>query len=184
MAASGGVGAVRWSSTSLGNYVESSPASSWLGGGTAQGWHADDESWSLSLPWSFPYYGHSYSSVWVCSNGFLDFSSSSPAYANSDAALEASVRIAPLWEDLTTTPAGDDVFVTSNANYVAVRWAANTVSGLDPVNVEAGPTQRRRPIRLRFDGCGNFRRRSAFRRATTDITPFPASTPPPASPLT
>ncbi len=135
--ASGGVGPYTWSAPGLGNYVENSPASGWLGGGTAQGWHADDESWSLALPFSFPYYGKNYNSVWVCSNGFLDFASSAPAYANSDAALEASVRIAPLWEDLTTTTAGDDIFVTSNSSYIAVRWAAHTVSGSNPVNVEA-----------------------------------------------
>ncbi len=135
--ASGGVGPYTWSAPGLGNYVESSQSSGWLSGGTAQGWHADDQSWSLTLPWSFSYYGKSYNSVWVCSNGFLDFTSSSPAYANSDAALEASVRIAPLWEDLTTIAAGDDIFITSTNSYVAVRWAAHTVSGSNPVNVEA-----------------------------------------------
>ena len=108
-----------------------------MSGGTAQGWHADEESWSLSLPWSFPFYGSSYTSVWVCSDGYLDFASSAAAWANSDTALKAAPRIAPLWEDLTTTTAGDDIFVTSNSSYVVVRWAAHTDSGDIPVNFEA-----------------------------------------------
>ncbi|MGO9115920.1 MAG: dockerin type I domain-containing protein [Thermoguttaceae bacterium] len=137
LAATGGIGAYTWSAPGLGNYTESNPGTGWLGGGTAQGWHADDLSWKLSLPFAFPFYGSSYSSLWVCSNGFLDFASSAPAFANSDAALEASPRIAPLWEDLTTTTDGDDIFVTSNANDVVVRWAAHTVSGSNPVNFEA-----------------------------------------------
>ncbi|MGD0899501.1 MAG: hypothetical protein ABR915_16840, partial [Thermoguttaceae bacterium] len=137
LAATGGVGSDAWSIASGTNYTESDPGTGWLGGGTAQGWQADNASWSLALPWAFPYYGTSYSSVNVCSNGFLDFTSTSTSASNSQAALASAVRIAPLWEDLTTATAGDNIYVTSNANYVAVRWAAHTVSGSYPVNFEA-----------------------------------------------
>jgi uncharacterized protein YdeI (BOF family) len=134
--ARGGLGAYTWSTPSIGNYTESNPGTGWLGGGTAQGWHADDSSWSLALPWAFPYYGVNRTSVWVCSNGFLDFTSSSASYTNSQSALKSAVRIAPLWDDLVTDLSGDDIFVTSNASYVAVRWAAHTYSGSYPVNAE------------------------------------------------
>ena len=134
LAAAGGVGSYTWSAG--GSYARTTVSSGWLGGGTAQGWHADDESWSLSLPWSFSYYGHNYSSVWVCSNGFLDFTANSAPWSGSDSALEAATRIAPIWEDLTTF-IPDDVYVTSNSGYVAVRWAAHTFGGGNAVNVEA-----------------------------------------------
>ena len=47
------------------------------------------------------------------------------------------MRIAPIWDDLTTY-SPDDIYVTSNSSYVAVRWAADTYgnSGTS-VNVEA-----------------------------------------------
>ncbi len=138
LTATGGIGAYTWSTAStVGNYTESNPGTGWMGGGTAQGWHADDESWSLTLPFAFPFYGNHYNSVWVDSNGFLDFTTSAAPYIHSDAALEAAVRIAPIWEDLVTTGTGNDIFVTSTASYVAVRWDANTYSGGAAVNVEA-----------------------------------------------
>ena len=90
------------------------------------------------LPWAFPFYGHSYTSVYVSSNGFLDFTSTSSDPGHGDYLLENRVRIAPFWADLTTYASnGDDIYVTSNANYVAVRWQAHTWSTNFPANFEA-----------------------------------------------
>ncbi len=136
--AQGGTSPYVWSPAPGGTYLESSPSPGWLGGGTAKGWRADDQTWSLTLPWPFPYYGVNRTSVWVCSNGYLDFGSSDAEYSNSDSGLISKARIAPLWDDLTTDDyVGDDIYVTSNASYVAIRWAAHTYSGGYPVNVEA-----------------------------------------------
>ena len=72
--------------------------------GVAQGWHADDAAFSLALPFAFPFYGTSYTSVQVSTNGFLQFTGAGDATsgANSTTALADSVRIAPLWDDLRT----------------------------------------------------------------------------------
>ena len=138
LTATGGIGAYTWSTPSaLGNYTESTPATNWVSGGTAQGWNADFGSWSLSLPFAFPFYGTKYSSVWVDSKGYLDFTNSVSSLSDSDAALKAAVRISPLWEDLTTLDSGDDIFITSSSSSVVVRWQAHTWSNNLPADFEA-----------------------------------------------
>ena len=109
-------------------------------GGSARGWRADDYSWSYTLPFTFPYMGQNYTSVYVCSNGFLDFASSATDYSNSDAGLESNARIAPLWYDLVTngsTQSGEDIYIHQpDANSVAIRWVAETWYYGYPVNFE------------------------------------------------
>ncbi|MCE5269474.1 MAG: hypothetical protein LLG00_16480 [Planctomycetaceae bacterium] len=135
LAAADGIGPYTWTAA---DYSETTIAASWLGGGTAKNWTGDDSTWKLTLPWAFPFYGGSYTSVNVCTNGFLDFTSAALAYNNSDAGLKAAVRIAPLWDDLIVNNSlGDNIYVTSDPSYVAVRWAAHTRSGSNVVNVEA-----------------------------------------------
>jgi hypothetical protein len=136
LGAKGGTPTYVWSYRSSGAYAESFPPSVWLGDGVARGWHADDQSWFLSLPWPFPFYGTNRSSVWICSNGYVDFLSSSAEYSNSDEALITRARIAPLWDDLVTTGSGDDIFVATNANYLSIRWAAHTWADANPINAE------------------------------------------------
>ncbi len=102
--------------------------------GTAQGWQTDDGTWEYSLPFSFPFFGSTYDSVWVCSNGFIDFASSSSDYSNSDAELIENVRIAPLWDDLKTY-SPHDIYIDAGADYVTFRWDAETYSGGYQVNM-------------------------------------------------
>jgi len=134
--AQGGIPPHNWSADTLGSYAESDPGTGWLGGGAAQGWRGDDQLWSFVLPWPFPYYGTDRTSIWVCSNGYLDFDFNEADYDNWDWRLIANARIAPLWTDLATTDTGDDIFLTTNASYVAIRWAAHTYSGSNVVNSE------------------------------------------------
>ena len=133
--AEGGTLPYDWSLVGTGEYQEFDPGSGYLGGGTPQGWQADDGIWSLSLPWSFPFYETQYNSVNVSSNGFLDFASAVDGYANSEAELSQNVRIAPLWDDLVTT--SGDIYVTETADYVAVRWLGETLDTTEVVDFEA-----------------------------------------------
>ena len=94
-------------------YRESLLAHEFRGGGVARGWRADDRSWEFQLPFSFPFFGQEYESVYVCSNGYLDFTDSTPSYLNSGEAFKARVMIAPLWDDLVTdgtAQAGEDIY--------------------------------------------------------------------------
>ena len=107
-----------------------------LGGGTAKGWRDDDGSWQMALPWPFPFYDSNRTSVWVCSNGYIDFTSSAAEYAGTTATLATKTRIAALWLDLDTRATGDDIYVTTNADRVVIRWAAHTYWQQYPANAE------------------------------------------------
>ncbi|MFT5126800.1 MAG: hypothetical protein ACI8W8_000396 [Rhodothermales bacterium] len=88
--------------------------------GVAQGWQADDDTWTLALPFTFTFYGIDYDSVFVSSNGFIDFASNAADSANSDAGLIANIRIAPLCDDFSTVDG--DIFVASAADQLTIRW--------------------------------------------------------------
>lgn len=62
---------------------------------------ADDATTEVQLPFSFPFYGNNYTSVWVNSNGNLTFGSGDTDFSESEAELLADQpRIALCWDDL------------------------------------------------------------------------------------
>ena len=133
--AEGGQTPYTWSL--CGSYGESDPGGAWNGGGAGQGWSADDECWSYALPFTFSFYGRDYNSVYVCSNGFLDFASSYPDPWSTTQELIDNVRIAPLWDDLVTDGApGQDVYITEASGYVIIRWLGESYFDAAPVNFE------------------------------------------------
>jgi hypothetical protein len=72
----------------------------------------DDRSFSLSLPFEFTFYGVTYTTLYIDSNGRLNFFANSSYYYNipfpcSDD--KCKLVIAPLWDDLTTFPSGSEV---------------------------------------------------------------------------
>ncbi len=106
--------------------------------GTARGWRSDEGSWTLNLPFEFPYYNETHDSVRVSPNGMMFFGvNTGSAYLNSDAGLMDNLRIAPLWDDLRTTCTDCDIFVDQSVvGEVTVRWKGETVAMPNPpVNV-------------------------------------------------
>ena len=108
-------------------------------GGVAQGWRYDNNNWELAFPgFTFPFVDAEYSSVYVGSNGFLLFDTTSGANDGSNTHAEFTARriIAPLWDNLTTTGLGDDIFVdTLTPNQVTIRWDATNQADSSDVNV-------------------------------------------------
>ncbi len=156
LVASGGEQPLFWRATSGGDYQESDLGTSQFAAtGTAQGWQGDDNYWTFALPFSFPFYGDSYDTIRVCANGFIDCGvHAGSVYNNSTTWLKANKMIAPLWDDLTTENAGDDVFIdTSTPNEVTVRWEATLLATGNQVRVSA---TLRRDGSMRFAyGAGN-----------------------------
>ncbi len=129
--------ALTWEVAGQGDYSELDLGSSQFASvGTARGWHADDSSWSYTLPFAFPFYGGNYTQVWVCSNGFLNFNGSDSSFSNSDAGLIAATRIAPLWDDLRTDSSGSDIYIDESVvGQVTFRWRATTYATGASVNM-------------------------------------------------
>ncbi|MBN2316290.1 MAG: DUF4347 domain-containing protein [Sedimentisphaerales bacterium] len=154
----GGVMPYTWSieSSNVGeDYQESDPGPGSVGDGTAMGWQNDDASYELSLPWTFPFYSMAYSSVWVSTNGFLDFTSSRDDNSNSQTELINSVRIAALWDDLVTTE-GDIYVNTTDPNAITIRWEGYTYESNGDDMVDFMVTLYREGT-IRFDfGVGNI----------------------------
>jgi len=148
LAASGGTQPYHWRVLPLEAPATGRPQS----GGAPQGWRADDRAWTYALPFPFPYAGSTYTTVYVCSNGFLDFASTYADYSNSASELGANLRIAPLWDDLRTDGSaqwGEDIYIRRpDAQSVAFRWVAETYGTRRPVEFE---------VILRADGAIEFR---------------------------
>jgi hypothetical protein len=136
----GGQPATAWSLVTDPIYVESDLGTSGFAEvGVGQGWQGDDQFWNYNLPFSFPFYGQTHSSLRVWSNGMLDFSPhTGSSYVNSQALLISNQRIAPLWDDLRTDQTGGDIFIDESVpQAVTIRWSATTHSGGHAVNMSA-----------------------------------------------
>ncbi|MCU0707444.1 MAG: right-handed parallel beta-helix repeat-containing protein [Pirellula sp.] len=101
-------------------------------------WRSNGTSFAFTFPsgFTFPFYGTTYNSVFVSTEGFLQFGSQVDAgeSANSSNALIAGPpRIAPLWDNMRTNGIGDDIFVDASVNgQLKFRWnATHEVSNSD-----------------------------------------------------
>jgi subtilisin family serine protease len=110
-------------------------SSAWSAVGVGQDWHQDDGSWVYNLPFPFPYFDEVYTSCHVCSNGFIDFESSSTDYSNSTSELLENVRIAPLWDDIRTDFGGDIYIDESVAGQVTIRWNGERYSSGEAIDM-------------------------------------------------
>jgi hypothetical protein len=82
----------------------------------------DDDSAEVPLPFSFPYQGSSYGSVFVNSNGNLTFGAGDAAFSESVADfVNGPPRIAPLWDDLSPNDGGL-VYYSSDATSLTVTF--------------------------------------------------------------
>ncbi len=136
--AAGGQPELVWDVLPAGQYYETDLGSSLFSEvGGARGWHADDQAWLYALPFTFPFFGTEYSTCYICSNGFINFGSSSSEYSNSDSGLIAATRIAPLWDDLTCY-SPDDIYIDESVpGEVTIRWDVVTYGSGYPCNFSA-----------------------------------------------
>jgi hypothetical protein len=107
------------------------PSYNWVdisGSGTPVNFTLDDQFMGpINMGMNFRYYGNTYSSIYICSNGFLSFSGDTPAYGNRaiPTAAVPNNLIAMLWDDLSPQNRGtvyyyhdtvNDRFVVSFSN--------------------------------------------------------------------
>jgi subtilisin family serine protease len=138
----------------------------------ALNFRADDAVRTYNFPagFTFPFYGQSYSSVTISTNGILYFGS---VPADNDAlslvsSLDGLTAIAGLWDDLRTDSAGGDVFVTRpDPTQLVFRWRGKTYADVDP---EAGDPYEFE-IELRTDGTSQVRYGSGTAGVNTNLNP-------------
>lgn len=129
----GGVAPYSWSCLGAGYSVTTNTTSTFAETGTAQGWHADDDCWELELPFDFPFYGNRYRTVYVNSNGTITFDRFFANYDYSHEDFTNHVMVAALWYDLTTSNGGD-IYVSTAADSVMIRWGCQYLSNGDSVS--------------------------------------------------
>ena len=87
-------------------------------------------------PFTFSFYGVTYTSVLVSSQGYLQFAGpntsgyDTPSLAN----LTAAARIAPFWANFYTEGTGDGVFVSTTSTSVTFEWVGFAPTGGGTVN--------------------------------------------------
>jgi hypothetical protein len=106
----------------------SGPVFNWVditGVGTPIAFTGDDQNLGpFPIGFNFSFYGNTYNSVRVCTNGWLSFTSVATTYANT--ALPAASPnpenlVAPFWDDLIFTTTGDAYYYNDGSRFIADR---------------------------------------------------------------
>ncbi len=115
------------------NYTKASATYSWdASATTATGLTGDDQSVNKAIGFTFNFYGTNYTTINICSNGFLNFGTSSTAYSPAAIPNTAAPNalIAGLWRDLNVSGGGTITYYSSATKFVvsfnAVKNYANT----------------------------------------------------------
>jgi subtilisin family serine protease len=94
--------------------------------GTPLNLKGDDKAATVDLPFDFPFYGASFRTAYVSTNGVVTFDAPFVTSTGSRSDLAAVNGLAPLWFDLRTdgSQPGEDVYVTSSGDELTLRWVA------------------------------------------------------------
>ncbi|MFN8586436.1 MAG: S8 family serine peptidase [Candidatus Eisenbacteria bacterium] len=114
------------------------PAYSWVditGVGTSLALTGDDAlSAAIPIGFAFPFYGNSFTTLKVCTNGFLTFTDTGSPYANSalPSASGAQNMLAPFWDDFDFGTVNRVVYHNDGARFIVSYIAAPHYSAGGP----------------------------------------------------
>jgi PKD repeat protein len=108
----------------------------WISDGVAMGWHADDNSWSYTLPFGFPFYGIYYATIYISSNGLIAFTGSDSSYGNTISGLAGKLAITPAWDDWETNALHDIYIWQPDSSHVIIRWEVAALGSGAAANFE------------------------------------------------
>lgn len=108
------------------------------GVGTNTGITGDDQNAGpFTLGFNFEFYGNTYNSIRVCSNGWLSFTSTVTTYSNTaiPATAEPNNALYPFWDDLYPPSGGNTLYYADAANQrFIVTWnGIEHISGTEPL---------------------------------------------------
>ncbi len=95
--------------------------------GVVAGGGDDDNLGPFPVGFDFTFYGQTYSSIRICTNGWLSFTSTDDEYLNQSIpnAAEPNNMLAPFWDDLNLEPGGTIYYYADAANdRFIVQWDA------------------------------------------------------------
>ncbi len=111
------------SSPENGGYEVSKPPFSWENTSTPLGLTGDDESILFSLPFSFKFFDKEYTSLYLCTNGYLSFTDNTsfftPQYLPDS--TEPNAVIAPFWRDLVVDSLSSITYY-AGSDKVVISW--------------------------------------------------------------
>lgn len=93
----------------------------------------DDNQGPFDLGFTMPFYDSSYSSIRICSNGFISFTSGFNTYNNTviPNTNEPNNLVAPYWDDLTPVQGGRTFFYTNRRDSAIVTWDSTAHYGFN-----------------------------------------------------
>ena len=131
--ADAGIGWARYAETQSATSVFNVPVGGTLPG-VAQNFRTSGSYLEYALPFAFSIYGQSFTKMLISSEGYVQFagndSAGSPDF--SEAVLARNLRLIAFGTDLSTL--SGDVFISSNASAVTIRWQATIASTGGPAN--------------------------------------------------
>jgi len=102
-------------------------ANGFVAGGVAKPFQSTQSFFNQTLGFGFNFYGTTYTQVAVSTEGYLQFAGpdTSVTQANSLPIFQRNAIIAPLWDNLTTSGTGRNIFIdTATPNQITFRWSA------------------------------------------------------------
>jgi subtilisin family serine protease len=106
--------------------------------GESIGLEADDEAAAVELDFDFPYFGGTYRTIYVSTNGLVTFDEPVTSPVGDQADLGRLSALAPLWLDLRTdgnAAPNEGVFVRRSSDSIAIRWIAEPWFEVRPESV-------------------------------------------------
>ncbi|MEI6489213.1 MAG: nidogen-like domain-containing protein [Bacteroidota bacterium] len=92
-------------------------------GGTPPDYRVDDASATISIPFSFNFYGTNYSSVFINSNGTISFNNSYVTFISTPFPSTNYKVITPFWADIYTMNSGSGlIYYKVTPTHIIVKW--------------------------------------------------------------
>lgn len=139
LAASGGTLPYTWRVPS--QHVETGNLSTFAAGGLGQGWQGEDQCWGpITLPFPFPFFGTMQTQCYVNTKTVIRFDQCDTDFTPTLTELGARPMIAALWGDWQTAGSGngsEDIYISSNAQQITIRWQGELWGGGHGINVSA-----------------------------------------------
>jgi hypothetical protein len=141
----------------------------------------DDDVATVALPFPITFYGNSFSSINIVSNGFANFGTTSTAFSNGTipSAGTPNNAIYPFWDDLAAILSGTtNVFVQTDGvapnRTFTISWENIGQYATDPVTFDLAPVGSNSFQAVLFEGSNNIE----FRYGAVDAftAPLPSGT--------